>query len=548
MYYSNMDGATKPAATPPETTSPSAATPPAAAATTSASPPSPPATGTPQGFTLPTVRMMPTDYSHVGQALVLKGYYGDQLCYSEATSWLTYNGSYYDSSGSETRARGVAQKFTDLQLREVEAALKQCKALAKQSLTDQQKEDLKQTTKRMEAYRSHVAQCRSTGGITGALRELRPMQLIELDDLDADPFLLNTPTGTVDLRTGKMLPHKSSDLITRQTNFSPSPDGMDLWLDALDTFFCGDQELIDYVQEIVGISAIGRVYIEFLIIAYGEGRNGKSTFWNTLAQVLGTYAGNLSAETMMTQKHNNNAQPEIAELRGKRLVIASELEEGMRLNTSRVKQLCSTDIIYAAKKFLQPTAFRPSHTIVLSTNHLPKVGAIDTGTWRRLLVIPFNATIETNSDVKNYSAFLCETAGEAILQWIIEGAMRVIAKDYRLQTPAVVQAAMKKYQDEQNWLAHFLEECCEVDASYTAPSGATYTRYREFCGEYGEYARSTTDFYTALETRGYYRTRTRSGKIVHGFKLLPKSDDSSIIVTAPDAPAPAASSEPAATA
>ena len=126
--------------------------------------------------------------------------------------------------------------------------------------------------------------------------------------------------------------------------------------------------------------------------------------------------------------------------------------------------------------------------------------------------------------------------------------MRVITKDYRLQTPAVVQAAVKKYQDEQNWLAHFLEECCEVGPSYTAPSGETYTRYREFCGEYGEYARSTTDFYTALETRGYYRTRTRSGKIVHGFKLLPKSDDSSIIVTAPDAPAPAASSEPAATA
>ena len=243
-----------------------------------------------------------------------------------------------------------------------------------------------------------------------------------------------------------------------------------------------------------------------------------------------------------------NVQPEMAELQGKRLVIASELEEGMRLNTARVKQICSTDRIFAAKKYLQPTSFAPSHTVVLCTNHLPKVGAIDTGTWRRLLVIPFNAKIETDSDVKNYSAFLCETAGEAILQWIIDGAVRVIAKDYHLREPAVVQDAVKKYRDDQNWLAHFLEECCEVDASYTAPSGKTYTRYREFCSEYGEYARSTTDFYTALETRGYYRTRTRSGKIVHGFKLLPKSDDSSIIVTAPDASVPAAGSEPAATA
>ena len=536
-----MDGAAVSATTPP-----SAATPSATAATTSASPPSPPATGKPQGFKLPTVRMMPTDFTHVGQAKVLKGYAEDILQYTDSTSWLTYNGSYYESSGSETRARGVAQKFTDLQLREVEAALKQCKALAKQSLTDQQKEDLKKTTKTMEAYRSHVAQCRSTGGITGALRELRPMQLIAIDDLDADPFLLNTPSGTADLRTGKMLPHKSSDLITRQTNYSPSLDGMDLWLDALDTFFRQDQELIDYVQEIVGISAIGRVYNEFLIIAYGSGRNGKSTFWNTVSQVLGTYSGNLSAETLMVTKAN--VQPEMAELQGKRLVIASELEEGMRLNTARVKQICSTDRIFAAKKYLQPTSFAPSHTVVLCTNHLPKVGAIDTGTWRRLLVIPFNAKIETDSDVKNYSAFLCETAGEAILQWIIDGAVRVIAKDYHLREPAVVQDAVKKYRDDQNWLAHFLEECCEADPSYTAPSGKTYTRYRDFCREIGEYSRSTTDFYAALESQGYYRSRTRDGKIVHGFRLLPDPDDDSIIVTAPDAPAPAAGSEPAATA
>ena len=101
MYYSNMDGATKPAATPPETTSPSAATPPAAAATTpaSAAPPSPPATGKPQGSKLPTVTMMPTDFTHVGQAKVLKGYAEDILQYTDSTSWLTYNGSYYESSG-----------------------------------------------------------------------------------------------------------------------------------------------------------------------------------------------------------------------------------------------------------------------------------------------------------------------------------------------------------------------------------------------------------------------------------------------------------------
>ena len=229
--------------------------------------------------------------------------------------------------------------------------------------------------------------------------------MVEIDQrqLDADEFLLNTPSATYDLRIG--LPsaheHTPADFITKQTTVDPSDDGMDIWQDALETFFCADNELIDYVQEIAGLSAIGKVCVEGLIIAYGEGRNGKSTFWNTLSRVLGTYSGNMSADTL-TVGCKRNVKPELAEAKGKRIIIAAELEEGMRLNTSNVKQLCSTDEIYAEKKYKDPFSFVPSHTLVLYTNHLPKVGAIDAGTWRRLIVIPFNAKIEGSSDIKNY--------------------------------------------------------------------------------------------------------------------------------------------------
>ena len=149
------------------------------------------------------------------------------------------------------------------------------------------------------------------------------------------------------------------------------------------------------------MAAIGKVYQEHMIIAYGGGANGKSTFWNTIFRVLGTYAGKISADTLtMSCKHNT--RPEAAELKGKRLIIASEMEEGVRLNTSMVKQLCSTDEIQAEKKYKDPFHFVPSHTLVLYTNHLPKVGANDDGIWRRLIVIPFNAKITGKSDIKNY--------------------------------------------------------------------------------------------------------------------------------------------------
>ena len=98
-------------------------------------------------------------------------------------------------------------------------------------------------------------------------------------------------------------------------------------MDALDTIFCKDQSLIDYVQQIVGMAAVGRVYLESLIIAYGEGRNGKSTFWNAIARVLGSYSGNMSADTL-TVGCKRNVKPELAEAKGKRLIIAAELEEG----------------------------------------------------------------------------------------------------------------------------------------------------------------------------------------------------------------------------
>jgi putative DNA primase/helicase len=107
--------------------------------------------------------------------------------------------------------------------------------------------------------------------------------------------------------------------------------GTQEWRDALDLFFCSDADLIAYVQQIVGLAAVGKVYFEALIIAYGEGSNGKSTFWNTISRVLGSYSGSISADAL-TVGCKRNVNPEMAELKGKRLIIAAELEEGMRVS------------------------------------------------------------------------------------------------------------------------------------------------------------------------------------------------------------------------
>ncbi|MGI6227176.1 MAG: phage/plasmid primase, P4 family, partial [Peptococcales bacterium] len=480
------------------------------------------------------LKLRPEDFSDVGQALVLKGEYERFLRYSPATDYIVYNGSFWEES--KPKAQGIAQELTTRQLEEAEAEIKKImdtmsqngalEILAsvgpKKAINAFNKQQSK-SFDRYEAaiaYRNYAIKRRDSKYISSALKEARPMLEIKEKDLDADEFLLNTPSGTYNIRYGinSRIRHDPMHFITKETAVNPSSSGFREWEDALNTFFIKDTNLIEYVQKIVGLAAIGKVYVEALIIAYGEGRNGKSTFWNVISRVLGSYSGNISAD-MLTVGCRRNVKPELAEAKGKRLLIAAEMEEGMRLNTSNVKQLCSTDEIYAEKKYKDPFSYIPSHTLVLYTNHLPKVGAIDKGTWRRLIVIPFAAKIEGSDDIKNYADYLFKNAGGAVLSWIIEGARKVIEDEYRIVLPEKVEDAIRNYKENNDWLAHFLTECCELDESYTEKSGEVYSEYRAFCMRTGEYTRSTTDFYTALELGDFERQKTRKGSFIKGLRL-----------------------------
>lgn len=479
--------------------------------------------------------LCPEDFSDIGQAKVLAREYNRELVYTDSTDYMRYDGTHW----AETKqlAVGACEEFLDRQLDEAETAVSKAKKALEKAGVD--KETISAGGKALAkaideesqnayfeycnavSYKAFVMKRRDMKYITSALQAAKPMLLRDIKDFDSQEFLLNTPAATYDLQTGTSSEHSADDLITKVTAVSPSEENMDIWLEAVNSFFCGDSELIEYVQQIVGLAAIGKVYMEALIISYGEGRNGKSTFWNTIARVLGSYSGSISADAL-TVGCKRNVKPEMAELKGKRLVIAAELEEGMRLNTSVVKQLCSTDEVSAEKKYRDPFRYTPTHTLVLYTNHLPRVGANDEGTWRRLIVIPFNAKIEGNSDIKNYADYLAEKAGGAVLSWIIDGARKVIECNFKLKIPQCVSEAISHYRENNDWLSMFIEDCCEVDPSYTQKSGELYQEYREYCARTGEYTRSTTDFYTGLDTAGFEKRKSKTGVMVYGIRL--KSD------------------------
>ena len=477
--------------------------------------------------------LRPEDFTDVGQATILAGEYADRICYSPATAWMAYDKGVWEEN--EPKVQHVVQELTARQIvqaqKELETATQQAnqlgvtamlvamsKAKALAAFTPEQAR-VYQQMQAVQEWLKFIYKCRSDRTILAVMRQARPLALINPQVLDADPYLLNTPSATFDLRDTSRHEHSPADMLTKQTALDPSDEGMQIWLDSLAVTFGRDTELIGYVQRVCGLAAIGKVLIEALIIAYGDGNNGKSTFWNTIARVLGSYAETISSEVLIAGK-KNNAKHEMAETRARRLLIAGENDEGVRLSTSSTKQLASTDKIAAEKKYKDPFSFTPSHTLVLYTNHLPRVGAMDTGIWRRLIVIPFEQIITPSVDIKNYADHLYEKAGGAVLAWIMEGARAIHAENYRLTPPQQVVAASEAYRAANDWFAHFLEECCQVGQGLSEQSKDLYDAYRSWAIGRGEYVRSTSDFYAAVEKAGYTRRRTARARFVDGLALI----------------------------
>ncbi|CAB0855212.1 hypothetical protein FRC0360_00741 [Corynebacterium diphtheriae] len=477
--------------------------------------------------------LRPEDFTDVGQATILAGEYADRICYSPATAWMAYEDGVWEEN--EPKVQHVVQELTARQLEQAEAelaalsqragelgittmlaAMSKAKALAAFSPDQQQ---VYHEMIGAQEWVKFIYKCRSDRTILAVMRQARPLALINPENLDKDPYLLNTPSATYDLRNSSQRAHDPADMLTKQTAVDPTNKGMQVWLESLQVTFGGDAELIGYVQRVCGLAAIGKVLIEALIIAYGDGNNGKSTFWNTIARVLGSYSETISAEVLIAGK-KNNAKHEMAETRARRLLIAGENDEGVRLSTSSTKQLASTDKIAAEKKYKDPFSFTPSHTLVLYTNHLPRVGAMDTGIWRRLIVIPFEQTIKPDRDIKNYADHLFEQAGGAVLAWIMEGAKLIHAEDYRLNPPRQVVEASEAYRAANDWFAHFLEERCQTGPGLSEKSGAVYEAYRAWALGRGEYVRSAADFYAAIDKGGFSRRRTKNARMIDGLELI----------------------------
>jgi putative DNA primase/helicase len=299
------------------------------------------------------------------------------------------------------------------------------------------------------------------------------------DAWDQSRYLLCTPSAVVDLETGGGRPGRPADGLTLQTAAPYEPDARcPRWERFVSEISGGDATLMGFIQRAIGYSITGVTTEQVLFLLYGTGANGKGTFVNTLKRVLGDYAWNMPFATI-EMKDRAAIPNDLAALVNRRFVIASETNDGTRLNESRVKALTGCDPITARFLHGEFFTFEPLAKFWLSVNHKPIVRDDSYGFWRRLRLIPFSQRFDVDPGLAD--ELQAEAAG--ILMWCIRGAL-AWQRD-GLQAPGIVTAATSEYEHDSDPLGRFIAEACELEPTAEIGAKELYEHYKKWAEAHG---------------------------------------------------------------
>lgn len=328
---------------------------------------------------------------------------------------------------------------------------------------------------------------------------------------DTDPWLLGTPSGTVDLRTGSVGPHQPSDHITKLAAVGPDEhEACPLWHRFLEDATGGDGDLVTFLAQWVGYCLTGDTREQSLVFIHGDGGNGKGVFINTVQGLLADYAKAASMATFV--KTSSDRHPtDLAALRGARLVTASETEDGRAWDETRIKNLTGGDRI--AARFMRQDFFeyQPQFKLTILGNHRPALSSVDSAMRRRFLIVPFRQKPSV-PDRQLEEKLRAEWPG--ILRWAINGCLEW--QENGLMRPASVMDATEDYFAAQDVFGQWLAEDCRIDpgkASLFETSKALYESWQAFARAAGEDPGTAKRFGDALAKRGITReTRRVNGK------------------------------------
>ena len=366
-------------------------------------------------------------------------------------------------------------------------------------------------------YQAHIKRSRSSSAKTAALKESEHLVPVTSDALDLNPYTLNTPSGVLDLRTGLLKKHDPDLYLSKICNAEYS-EKLDtpVWDGFLQQIFGGDEQMIRFIQRAAGYSMTGVTDEQCMFICIGDGRNGKSTMLNILADILGDYACNMQPESLAIKSGGSAVNSDIARLRGVRFATTVEPDEGMRLAEGLVKQLTGGDVVTARRLYGNEFEFRPQCKIWMAANHKPIIRGTDLGIWRRIYLIPFTVQIP-DSKVDKTLKYKLRDEMPGILKWMADGC--TMWQREGLNPPLTVQSAGKDYQREMDVISRFVEECCVRTAYEGVRASDLYAAYKRWATENNEYCMSSTRFGKEMGGR-FEKQKGISSNVYRGIKLI----------------------------
>ena len=342
------------------------------------------------------------------------------------------------------------------------------------------------------------------------------------EEMDAYTDYLNVQNGIVNLRNGELMPHDSAFMMTKcgyAEYDNTSGKQPELWLKFLDDVTGGDKDLQEYLQKCVGYSLSGSIREQCAFFLYGIGNNGKSTFIDTISELLGGYASNVQPETIMLRRNGDSgANSDIARLKSARFVTSEEPTEGVRLNEGLVKQLTGGGKVTCRFLYGDEFEYEPEFKIWIATNHKPVIRGTDVGIWRRIRLIPFEVNIPPEKVDKTLKYKLRKELPQ-IMKWAIDGCL--LWQKEGLEPPQSVDKATKEYKAEMDLLAAFCEACIEIDYVHGDRIAATdlFSVYSNWAATNNEFTMSSRKFFNEVTKKLPEKQRASSGMFYTKIRL-----------------------------
>jgi putative DNA primase/helicase len=423
--------------------------------------------------------------------------YGPDIRYNAPwKKWLVWNGAYWElDEGYLIHDRGLRM------IRDIYRELLQ-------TADYRERQDIEKHAMQSESMRRRKAFVEVASWI--------PDLNVKTDSLDTNPWLLNVENGTVDLRTGELREHRAEDLITKIARVKYDKDAdCPIWKNFLMEIMNYNAELIRFIQTAAGWAVTGDTSEQSMFILFGTGANGKSTFLNTIMNLLGDYAIATPTETFM-KKSGEQITNDIARLRGTRFVTTTEAEQGRRLSEPLIKQITGNDRMTARFLYGEFFNFTPTFKIFMATNHKPVIKGTDYGIWRRIKLIPFTTRIPEERQDKYLERKLKDEAS-GILNWLLEGAGRWAAEG--LNTPPVITSATDEYRGEMDVIGNFIREQCVQEPGTNIRARELFKCYQSWCEENNEHACSERFLGLRLKELGLEQKRLSDGRYWKGVRV-----------------------------